>query len=78
MGIKEPPVRNTRRSRLELRRLRYDDLITVEEVSSLLGVCPRTVYRHVERGFIPPPERTWLGGIPLNRWRVGLIRSLPE
>jgi hypothetical protein len=75
---KQPPVRNTRRTRTELRRLGAGELITVEEVSAILGVCTRTVMRHVKSGFIPPPERQSLGRITLNRWPVGVIRRLLE
>lgn len=77
-GPKQPPVRNSRRPRRELIALPDDELVTVEEVSAILGVCPRTVYRHVKRGFIPEPERVRLGEIPLNRWRVGPVRRLME
>ena len=38
---------------LEILRERYDDILTVTEVSELLRVTPQTVYAHLARGDFP-------------------------
>ena len=41
---------------LEILRERYDDILTVTEVSELLRITPQTVYAHLARGDFPIPH----------------------
>ena len=46
-------------------------MIDAQELSAILGCSPRTVYRLVDAGRIPPPYR--LGG--LSRWNPSAIQT---
>lgn len=41
---------------LDILRERYDDILTVTEVSELLRITPQTVYAHLARGDFPIPH----------------------
>ena len=46
-------------------------MIDVRELSAILGCSPRTVYRLVDAGRVPPPYR--LGS--LSRWNPAVIET---
>lgn len=54
-------------NRRTLRKLRdYPDVLTVEQVSELLGVCTKTVYAMIRRGELKKQNVGRLFRIPKN------------